>query len=206
MRLWSLEDVERRAQKYGDSFFIPSREVRTGLKPGSRVRLHFILAAPGPGEPRTERLWVKVGKVRIAEAGYEGSLVTQPVYIKELNAGDQIEFGAEHIAQTMLVQENGQWLPYSDKLALVSAMCFVPGEAFRCIYREKPECDEDSGWRIFTGHEQGEYTEECANIRLIEIGCLVAKDASLFEVFTGGSIGSGFERAQPGQPWLKIKG
>lgn len=202
--MWSLENVETRAQKYGDSFFIPSRTERSGQKPGKRVRLHFLLAAPELGEPRTERLWVEIVNIKAAGSRYEGILVIQPVYIKNLNCGDTIEFGAEHIAQTILIQ-NDEGVQYADKLALVSALGLEPGESFCCIRRETPECDEDSGWRIFTGYEPSGYAEECSNIRLIEIGCLLAKDASLFEVFQIGGIGAAFKRSRPGQPWRKVK-
>lgn len=203
--MWSLENVETRAQKYGESFFIPSRAERSGQEPGRRVRLHFLLAAPELGEPRVERLWVEIVNTKDAGSRYEGSLVVQPAYIKNLNCGDQIEFGAEHIAQTIMIHNDRQGLQYADQLALVSALCLEPGESFCCICRENPECDEDSGWRIFTGREPSGYAEECSNIRLIEIGCLLAKDASLFEVFRVGGIGSAFKRSRPGQSWQKVK-
>jgi hypothetical protein len=91
--LWSLEDAELR-NKIHQSFKIPSREIRDGLKPGYFAKLIFMAVAP----PSGERMWVEITKK--TKAGYVGLLRNDPVTppLRDiLFHGSEVGFGPEHI-------------------------------------------------------------------------------------------------------------
>src|SRR6185369_7980569 len=97
---------------------------------------------------------------RNSAAQYTGVLTNAPVFIKAINKGDSLSFGPEHIAQTIIKKSDPRWFDCADKKALVSEMAFEKDEVVRFAYRETPDDDEDSGWRLFTGHESDEYTDD----------------------------------------------
>ena len=72
------------------------------------------------------------------------------------------------------------------------------------LYREKPDKEDDSGWRMFTGSESDEYANDPKNIATINIGFLLDQDPSLLEPLKG-SYGLAFERKDKKQPWKKVK-
>ena len=92
----------------------------------------------------------------------------------------------------------------TEKMALVSKICLNDGGVIRFLYREKPDREQDSGWRMFSGHESDEYTNDPRNIKLINVGYILDKDPSLLEPLQG-DYGSVFERVDKGQSWQKVE-
>ncbi|WMJ71717.1 DUF2185 domain-containing protein [Cytophagaceae bacterium ABcell3] len=172
MKAWELEDIELTAKENPESFFIPSKEERVTQKIGDEVRLHFIIKNPEENYPSTERMWVRVTKGKGLFSGYKGVLVNQPVYINGLNEGDEIHFKPKHIAQTIVKKDSPCWIDSAEKSALVSKKCFEYTGLVRFLYREKTDRDEDSGWRMFSGLEDDDYTNNPENIRILNI-CLI---------------------------------
>lgn len=172
MKSWELEDVEGTAHKNSDTFFIPSKEERNSKKKGDLVRLHFLLKEPREGEPRAERMWVKISRSKNLLGKYFGILTNQPAFITDLSAGDEIEFYPKHIAQTIIQRDDPGWIESFERMALVSKMCLDKDEVIRFMYREEPDREQDSGWRIFTGNESDEYTNDSQNIQIINVGYL----------------------------------
>jgi hypothetical protein len=82
-------------------------------------------------------------------------------------------------------------------------MCFASGECVRFIYREVADETEDSGWRMFTGHETEEYNADPKNIRLVEVGYMLARDPSLSQLLKE-DVGAAFERTTKDEPWKKV--
>jgi hypothetical protein len=201
---WFLDDVEKAAQADPDSFFIPSQKERQKQAVGNQVKLHFVLANPDEKEPRAERMWVTISKVLPLRQGYKGVLDNEPQYIKGLHAGDIIKFQSRHIAQVLLSREDPRWLDGSDKIALVSKLVFEGDKAIRFLYREKPDREQDSGWRLFTGQETDEYINNANNIRLCNLGWLVDFDPSLLEVFKN-DLDVAFERESRTSKWSKVE-
>lgn len=204
MSNWHLDDVEKAAQAFPDSFFIPSKEEKQSLVAGKRVQLHFILDNPKEKEPRAERMWVTISKVLLLKQGYEGVLNNQPKYIKGLKAGDKIKFQPKHIAQVFIARDDPNWLNIHEKFALVSKMIFEEDKVVRFLYREKPDREEDSGWRIFSGTESDEYNNDANNIQLCNIGWLIDFDPTLLEVFKN-NFDIAFERENKASPWKQVK-
>lgn len=199
---WSLEDVEAVNKKNPNDFFIPLSEERKSQKKGDLVRLHFLLNNPKEDEPRAERMWVEITEAKLGK--YAGVLTNQPACIKSINAGDKIEFEARHIAQTIIKKGDPRWIDSSEKMALVSKMCVEDGNIIRFLYREKPDREQDSGWRMFTGLESEEYNNAPGNIRLVKVGYLLDKDPTLLQPLKGGQ-GSVYEREEKDKPWQKVE-
>ena len=75
---WELESTEERHADAPRSFGIPSREERTSLASGSRVKLLFLFMNEDDGKPiiDCERMWVTIVSVR--EGRYMGHLRSLP--------------------------------------------------------------------------------------------------------------------------------
>jgi hypothetical protein len=201
---WVLEDVEVAAKQHPDSFFIPPEAERRARKRGDQVRLHFVLAKPSPDQPRAERMWVEIADVRAAGCEYTGVLTNQPRYIPGLNAGDTVHFEPRHIARTTIGKDDPGWIDCGEKSALVSKLVFEGDKTVRFAYREEPDREEDSGWRLFSGQETDEDTNDPANIRVCNVLWLTDFDPSLLEVFRHGP-GSVFERSGKDSEWEKVE-
>ena len=204
MRSWELEDVEIAAQNNLGTFFIPSKEERNSKKKGDLVRLHFLLKEPRGDEPRAERMWVEIIKSKSLLGKYIGVLTNQPEFIRDLNAGDEIEFYSKHIARVIVEKDDPRWIDSYERMAIVSKMCLDKDSVIRFLYREKPDREQDSGWRMFTGYESDEYNNDPQNIRIINVGWLLDKDSTLLEPLKC-EYGSVFERLDKGQPWARIE-
>ncbi len=198
-----LENVEKEAAKRPDIFFIPSDKERKNMKVGDPVRLHFILDNPAEDEPRAERMWVTVTRERGVFTPYKGILESSPTSIDDLKSGDEITFNACHIAQTIIKVDSPEWIDSGEFKAIVSKMCFEKGECVRFLYREQPDNDEDSGWRVFTGTETDDYVDDPDNFLFMNVGYLLNKDPSLLEPLKE-DIGAVFERQEKDEPWERV--
>ncbi|WP_271814644.1 DUF2185 domain-containing protein [Clostridium beijerinckii] len=201
---WKLEDVESVNKENPNTFFISSLKERSSQKKGDLVRLHFLLTNPKDGEPRAERMWVEILRKKMFSKKYIGILTNIPVYIKDLNIGDEIEFEPKHIARTFIKKEDSRWLEIEEKKALVSKKCMEDNVTICWLYREKADKVEDSGWRMFSGDEDEEYTNNPDNIRVISVGYLLDKDPTLLEIVKS-EIGSAYERENKDASWKKVE-
>lgn len=103
---WELDNAEELHARYPDRFQIPSREERTNLRVGSRVKLVFLLLIQRQGKPiiQGERMWCTIREVQ--EGRYVGTLDSDPATSQVLQPGDRIEFGPEHIAATLITRDD----------------------------------------------------------------------------------------------------
>jgi hypothetical protein len=97
---WELESAEDRHARYPAQFEIPSREERTELREGARVKLLFLIRDETDGTEGCERMWVTID--RVSGATYDGILESQPATTRALNPGDRISFGPEHVAAILV--------------------------------------------------------------------------------------------------------
>ena len=201
---WSLEDVEEAARANPRSFFIPSLSERTSQPVGSAVRLHFLLVAPGPKDPRAERMWVDIVAAEGSPPRYRGRLDNPPLYIPGLELGAIVEFGPEHIAQTVIKLTDAAWFETAELGALVSAKVFEPGECVRWMYREAADHPQDSGWRLFAGSESDEEANDVSRIRTCNVGWLIDFDPTLTEPLRA-AFGKAFERTECGAQWQVLE-
>src|ERR1051325_11244726 len=149
---WHLEDVEVAHKCNPVTFRIPTLEERNKVQPGSVVRLHFVTEK---GQPiRAERKWVKV--VTVCGNKFRGELLNEPARVPGLSKGDIVEFQARHIASILIGKDDPRWIDET-KGAFVSNRVLEDGQPVRFLYREPPDCEEDSGWRMFAGDEDEKY-------------------------------------------------
>ena len=202
-RFLGLENVEEIARQHPETFFLPAGEERNSQKVGASVRLHFLLENPSEGEPEAERMWVTVTQEQGFLRPYKGTLENAPVFIEDLQPGAEVTFKPCHIAQTIIKKGDPRWIDSANLKALVSEMCFEQGEVVRFLYREKPDNKEDSGWRMFTGHEPPDYLDDPKNTRVPAVGFMLDRDPSLLEPLKEG-IGAVFEREDKAAPWHRV--
>jgi hypothetical protein len=205
-RFSEFEDVEKAAALYPDSFFIPDADERNGRKVGDSVRLHFVLRDSGPDEPGAERIWVTITQATGEDGAaitYKGTLETSPVSFKEFKIDDEVSFEPRHIAQTIIKKGDPRWIDSDELKAFVSNLCLEKGGAVRFLYREEPDSDRDSGWRMFSGYEPEGYVDDPSNLSMLDVGLVLDRDPTLLEPLKG-RTGEAFERQDPGSPWQKI--
>ena len=71
----------------------------------------------------------------------------------------------------------------------------------RFMYREKPDTQQDSGWRFFSGFETDEYVNNPDNIGLYDIKTITEIDPDIVP-FLNSPVGSAFEREHSSQPFV----
>jgi len=199
----NLDDVEKTARENPETFFIPPDTERKSQRVGNSVRLHFRLENPSTGEPQAERMWVTVTQERGFLRPYKGTLENTPVFIENLKQGAEITFKPCHIAQTIIKKGDPRWIDCASLKALVSEMCSTKGECVRFLYRQPADGEEDSGWRMFTGHETEEYNDDPKNVRVVEVGYILDRDPSLLQPLKEG-VGAVFERETKDAPWKRV--
>lgn len=91
-----LVNVESMARKHPETFEIAERSMREGHKKGDLVKLIWEEKGRGAGG---ERMWVKVTDVsRNGSVRYKGELNNAPVVVSDLELGDTVKFGPQHVA------------------------------------------------------------------------------------------------------------
>ena len=176
---WELREAQSGVLVGPYTFYCPSNAIIHRVAIGEHVKLIFALKNPLADEPDAERMWVEV-KSRDTKGNFTGYLDNSPIYIKDLTEGEQIEFRDVHIINTEHSEEN-----IVDRY---TARCFVSrrilyeGERVGYLYREEPECDDDSGWRVIAGYETGDYLSESGNTHYVSLGAVLNKDDSFLEL------------------------
>lgn len=191
MTSWHLEDVSEVALTHKYTFFCPSAEEIAKVRVGELVKLIFVFASEDPSAARAERMWVEV--LSIGSTGeFTGRLRNEPRYIKDLSYDDLVSFDRRHVINT----------EHDDDDNLVNrylALCFVTNRVLRegapvgYLYREDPDNDKDSGWRIMVGDETDEYMDDHHNVALVSLGAVLNRDDSILP-FLDAPTGSAFQR------------
>ena len=177
---WRLNDAEIIRKESPYTFYRPSPAAMSLLRPGNLVKLIFAFDSTDPKTPAAERMWVRID--RIENKRFFGVLDNDPLYIRNLKAGDPVEFDDRHVIQTDVPD------PVPDPTAPYRARCFVTnrvlnGEApARYLYRESPDSDDDSGWRITAGDETDEYMDDPSNSAYVSLGSVLRQDDSFVDL------------------------
>ena len=179
LKTWLLVDAEESHRCAPATFRVPNDEEKRRLGPGKVVQLHFTSKAPKDHAPQAERMWVRINLA--AGSKLYGELLDEPISIANLSRGDKIEFEKRHVASILITKDDPDWIDET-KYALVSKRVLEDGELVRFLYREGPDEDADSGWRIFSGDEDEDYVENPDNFRTCPIEKILNMDESLAEV------------------------
>ena len=89
------------------------------------------------------------------------------------------------------------------KMALVSKRVFEDGNCARFLYREAPDVERDSGWRVFAGGESDDYANDADNIAPVPLRELIDRDKKLEALFRQPES-SVFERAVCGDDFERV--
>lgn len=199
MPSWCLEDASIKARDNKYTFYKPGPDVIRRVAVGEIVKLIFKFETDDPEAPRAERMWVCVDTIGPGEV-FAGRLTNEPRYIRDLKPGDLIHFTADHIINT----------PHDDHDNLVERYlprCFVTqrvlkdGEKVGYLYREAPDDERDSGWRIMVGDESEAYMDDPKNIAYVSLGCVLNGDDSILSLLDA-PPGSAFRRDSRGDGFI----
>ena len=72
-------------------------------------------------------------------------------------------------------------------------MITVEGRKVGYMYREKPDFDDDSGWRFFAGTESPEYVDDPGNMAIYDVNTIANYDPAIIPLLDS-AVGSAFER------------
>ena len=190
-RSWFLTDVGPVAAKKKYTFYKPSAAAIDRIAPGDTVKLIFEFSSDDPAVPEAERMWVLVDEV-VAPGRFRGRLDNDPYHIRDLKAGDPVEFEACNIIQT-------PHDPADDLPGRYRARCFVTsrvlydGAPVGYLLREEPDQDNDSGWRFFANDESDDYFDTPENLHFVALGAVLNCDDTFIGLLDS-PLGSAFLR------------
>jgi hypothetical protein len=147
----SLRSAEESHRENPRTFSIPRSDERRNLNVGDIVKMVFEPCQAGES---AERMWVIVKKR--TERGYIGELNNHPATIENLELGDELEFGPEHVIATQT--DKARFDPPEGRTVLVSA-AIMKADAWPLFARRVATTRQgDSGWRVFStrGAERAE--------------------------------------------------
>lgn len=174
---WKLDDAQKIADEFPYTFYKPSKEVIAQLKPGNQAKLIFEFESDDPDAPRAERMWVEIAEV--SDTGFSGYLDNYPEYIKDLKYEDPVVFQACHIIDTDLQDPVPSITEKYVKRCFITNNILHDGEKIGYLYREEPDYDDDSGWRMTTGTETDEYMDDSNNLSYVSLGAVLRADDSI---------------------------
>ena len=76
-----------------------------------------------------------------------------------------------------------------------SEMITVDGMPVGYMYREKPEDDDDSGWRFYSGAETEEYVEDVYHFMMFDLNYIANCDATIIP-YLNSKVGTELERVE----------
>lgn len=180
MPSWHLEDADQIAAENKYTFYKPSREIIEKVKPGEVVKLIFRFECDDPEAPAAERMWVLVDQVQ-GKGRFRGRLNNEPRHIQDLKLDDPVEFEACHIINTEHDDDDNIVERYI-KRCFVTKRVLDEGYKIGYLYREAPDEERDSGWRITSNTESDEYMEDSNNVAYVSLGAVLSRDDSVIEL------------------------
>ena len=196
MPTWHLVDAATRAAEGRYTFYRSSPDEILKVRPGENVKLIFAFDSSDPQAPEAERMWVIVDSID-GTGGFTGRLGNDPVWIRDLQAGEVVEFRDSHIINTEHDSQDNIVNRYLPR-CFVTQRVLRDGSRVGYLYREDPDDDTDSGWRLFAGDESPEYMEDAANVAFVSLGAVLNRDDSFLALLES-PVGSAFARDQTNQ-------
>ena len=191
MPSWHLEDADPIAAENPYTFYKPSREIISRVSPGEVVKLIFCFSSDDPEAPRAERMWVLVDEV-LPDGSFRGRLNNEPRHIQDLKLDDPVSFEACHVINTEHDDDDNLVERYI-KRCFVTKRILDDGQLVGYLYREDPDEEKDSGWRITANDESEEYMSDSKNLAYVSLGAVLSRDDSFRDLLDAPS-GSAFIR------------
>lgn len=191
MPTWQLENADLIAAENKYTFYKPPHKIIQQIAVGEVVKLIFRFESDDPEAPSAERMWVQVDEIG-AKGCFKGRLDNVPRYIQELKLGDPVEFQACHVISTEHDDDDNLVERYI-KRCFVTNRVLQEGARIGYLYRETPDEEKDSGWRITANDESDEYMDNARNIAYVSLGAVLSKDDSIVMLLDS-PVGSTFVR------------
>ena len=191
MPSWRLQNAAEQAAAHTYTFYKSGPDEIAQIRPGENVKLIFLFDSDDPAAPNAERMWVVVDTIDGA-GGFSGRLDNDPRWITDLEPGDPVAFRDVHIINTEHDNpENivNRYLPR----CFVTQRVLREGSRVGYLYREEPDHEKDSGWRLTAGDESTEYLNEPGNIAFVSLGAVLNLDDSFVSLIES-PVGSAFAR------------
>lgn len=180
MPTWHLANADDLSAESKYTFYKPSREIIEQVAPGEVVKLIFRFESEDPEAPAAERMWVLVDEVQ-NDGHFRGRLNNEPKYIQDLKLDDPVEFDACHIINTEHEDDDNIVERYI-KRCFVTKRVLYEGYRVGYLYREDPDEERDSGWRVTSNTETDEYMDDAENIAYVSLGAVLSKDDSFISL------------------------
>ena len=191
MQSWHLSNADELATENKYTFYKPSEKVIRKVAVGEVVKLIFRFESENPDAPAAERMWVLVDEIG-AQGSFKGRLNNEPRHIADLKLDDPVEFESCHIINTEHDDDDNLVEKYI-KRCFVTKRVLEDGVPVGYLYREEPDNEDDSGWRITANDETEEYMDDSDNSAYVSLGAVLSKDDSFIELL-GSPAGSAFAR------------
>jgi hypothetical protein len=188
---WHLVNADRIAAENKYTFYKPPPEIIERVVPGEVVKLIFGFDSADPEAPSAERMWVLVEEVQ-GQGRFKGRLDNEPRYIHDLKVDDEVRFEACHIINTEHDEDDNIVERYI-KRCFVTKRVLDEGYKVGYLYREKPDEEQDSGWRMTSNTESDEYMDDANNLAYVSLGAVLGRDDSFIDLLDQ-PTGSAFAR------------
>lgn len=204
MPSWSFANGAALAAANKYTFYRPSAEAIGKVAVGDNVKLVFEYDNDNPDGWTAERMWVLVDHID-GEGQFRGRLDNVPRHISDLHLGDELEFRDIHIIQVEHDENSG-----ANSVSRYNLRCYVTarilneGSRIGYLYREEPERDDDSGWRIMAGDETAEYMEDPENSFYVSLGAVLNRDDAIL-LLLDAQAGSTFERVDGSEEFVQVE-
>lgn len=180
MKTWHLANADDLAAEYRYTFYKPPPSILQRVTAGEVVKLIFRFESEDPEAPSAERMWVLVDEV-LDDGRFKGRLNNEPRHIKDLKLNDPMEFDTSHIIDTEHGDADNVVVRYM-KRCFVTRRVLSDGAPAGYLYREEPESEDDSGWRIAANDETVEYMENPENSAYVSLGAVLNEDNSFIQL------------------------
>lgn len=180
MPTWQLANADDLVAESKYTFYQPPREIIEQVAPGEVVKLIFRFESEDPEVPAAERMWVLVDEVQ-NDGHFRGRLNNEPKYIQDLKLDDPVEFDACHIINTEHDDDDNIVERYI-KRCFVTKRVLYEGYKVGYLYREEPDDERDSGWRVTSNTETDKYMDDAENIAYVSLGAVLNKDDSFISL------------------------
>jgi hypothetical protein len=170
---WQLDNVYERNKESPYTFYKPSKAVTDKLKAGDLVKLVFFSDSDTAGY-KGERMWVEITDRN--KENFVGKLDNEPYHLKGLKLGQILHFGTEHICDTEYEDDDAAKMDYYFNTLVTVSNDVLERNEFNFLLKDKPN---DSGWVIFSGYEDDEFTSNPNNFQIVALGVALNVDDSI---------------------------
>ncbi|MBX9994514.1 MULTISPECIES: immunity protein Imm33 domain-containing protein [Priestia] len=173
---WQLDNVYERNKESPYTFYMPSKAVTDKLKAGDLVKLVFFSDSDTAGY-KGERMWVEITDRN--KENFVGKLDNEPYHLKGLKLGQILHFGTEHICDTEYEDDDAAKMDYYFNTLVTVSNDVLERNEFNFLLKDKPNEPNDSGWVIFSGYEDDEFTSNPNNFQIVALGVALNVDDSI---------------------------